>query len=292
MSLFDTVPEDQIFANRPVLKSTRKPIGKPINQKSVRSALGSMTFLLKNGKTPPVYYLTGPAGSGKTHLTQYCVEDKDTLNDSADDLSAVWIRQVDETSDTNLLRCLCNQFDDQLPSPSNADSLTCSRSAAVVRERIRRRLETLSIPVVVIFDEFSLTDAVQGLLEEVLLPLWRDATDVAVGLVFLSYKSQYEDLAECFDESGPVHIELDRYSCSEMVEILSQKATVAFQPEVVSENILELCAKISVERKAPPREAQQLLYWAGAAASCVGESTISDRHVQTGVAEMEASTWS
>lgn len=288
MPLYDDIPESRIFKNRSALKEESG--GKPVNQKTVRTALQSMVELLKKDNTPPLLYLSGPPGCGKTHLTRCCFEQGEPSG-TTEDVSTVWIRQMTRTKNRNGLRHLWRQFDNQLPAPSDSPQLRCSSSKQVVQERIQQRLQTLTTPVVVILDEFALTDTVQSLLREVLLPLRTETTEIPLGMVFLSYKVQYETLADCFDEGGPVHLELDHYTHEEMVKILSQRARDAFQSGAVNKEILRQCAKITIEREATPREALELLLRTGDAASRTGESTVSGRHVQKGVAKMESTTW-
>lgn len=292
MPNFDDIPETRIFEDYSVLKGEGSPGEEPINQQTVRSAFRSVVDLLGEGKVPPVLFLSGPAGSGKTYLARHYFEWRESPNTTVKEISTVRIKRFTPTKTGNALRLLCRRFDDQLPAPDDAPRLRCKPSEPVVREQMGKRLQTLSLPVVVILDEFTLTEPVQSIIRDVLLPLRSETTEIPIGLIFLSYRAQYEELADCFDEGGPVHLELNRYSHEEMTRILSQRAADAFQPGVVSSSILELCAKIAIERKATPQGALELLLRAGAEASLTGESTVSKRHVQKGVAEMDSTTWS
>ncbi|KAB1198126.1 MULTISPECIES: AAA family ATPase [Haloferax] len=292
MSPFDDIPDTRIFEDYSALKGLKKLDEAPINQQTALSALGSVVDILEKGKVPPVVFLSGPTGSGKTYLTKHCFEWERKPNTSNSTMSTVWIKQMNQTKSGNALRLLCRCFDDQLPSPTDAPSLRCKPSEEVVRGKIQERLQTLSTPVIVIIDEFTLTAPVESIIREVLLPLRNEATEPPLGLAFLSYKERYEKLAGCFVDGGPIHLELNCYSQEETARILTQKAAVAFKSGAVSEGILELCAKIAVERNATPRGAQELLLRAGAEASLTGESTVSERHVQKAVAEIDSTTWS
>lgn len=293
MASFDDSPKTQIFESRSVLKASENLNKEPVNQQTVRSALQSIVDLLGKGKVPPVLFLSGPSGSGKTYLTLHCFKQRQSLN-TPTKVSTVRIERMAQTKSGNALSLLCEQFDDQLPSPTDAPQIRykTSDTAREVKEKIQERLQTLSSPVAVILDEFELTETIQDIIRDVLLSLRTETTGIPLSLVFLSYKAQYEVLADCFDSGGPVHIELDQYSQEEMTRILSQRAADAFRSGAVSKENLKRCAKIAVERNATPQGAQELLMRAGDEAKHTGERTVSELHIQKAVVEMESTTWS
>lgn len=129
-------------------------------------------------------------------------------------------------------------------------------------------------------------DSVRTIISDLLLPFRTGTTGVPLGLVFLSCKNQYPDLASCFRASGPVHLELERYSCDEMTQILLERAAAAFHQGTVPEKTPEICAKHADRKDASPKKALELLLKAGQVAARDRDPKVLEWHVQIGVSEM------
>jgi cell division control protein 6 len=277
--------DTEIYKNRDALREDYQPdelVGRDEELARYKTALQPVI----NGEQPNNIFLYGKTGVGKTAGTRFLL---DHLSEDAaqyDDIElTIKILNCDGLSSSyQIATRLVNKFRDD----SNQISTT-GYPRATVYDMLWSELDDCGGTVIIVLDE---VDHIED--DSILYQLPRarangKLSNAKIGIVGISNDFSFRDNLSPKVKSSLCEEELQfpAYNADELIQILSQRAEVAFHDEVISDGVIQLCAAYGAKDAGDARQSLDLLMKAGDIARDNETDAVTDELVREARDELE-----
>jgi cell division control protein 6 len=283
MGIFER--DTEIYENRDALREDYQPdelVGRDEELERYKTALQPVI----NGEQPNNIFLYGKTGVGKTAGTRYLldhlVEDAARYDDI--DLTVKMLNCDGLSSSYQIATRLVNKF----RSDANQISTT-GYPRATVYDMLWNELDQCGGTIVIVLDE---VDHIED--DSILYQLSRarangNLSEAKIGIIGISNDFSFRDDLSPKVKSSLCEEELQfpAYDAQELIEILSQRADVAFHDGVLEDGVIELCAAYGAKDAGDARQSLDLLMKTGDIARDHDTEVISDDFVREARKELE-----
>jgi len=283
MGMFER--DTEIYRNRDALREDYQPdelVGRDEEIERYKTALQPVI----NGEQPNNIFLYGKTGVGKTAGTRYLLDH--LIEDAAqyDDIElTVKVLNCDGLSSSyQIATRLVNKFRDN----SNQISTT-GYPRATVYDMLWEELDECGGTVLIVLDE---VDHIED--DSILYQLPRaraneKLSSAKIGIIGISNDFSFRDNLSPKVKSSLCEEELQfpAYNAQELIEILSQRADVAFHDGVIDQGVIRLCAAYGAKDAGDARQSLDLLMKAGDLARERETDLVTDDLVQEARTELE-----
>jgi archaeal cell division control protein 6 len=272
--------QDPIFDRKELLHVGHVPeedriVGRDDEIQSVAAEVGAIT----RGDPPNNVMIYGKTGTGKSLISRHvATRARDAAEDNDIDCGVLYVDCSEANTETRATRQLALNLADQ----TGYDQHIPVRGVGTMEyyQHIWSVLEEFFDSVVVILDEIDKLDNSNILMQ---LSRAREArkTDAYIGVIGISNKVQYrETLDERIDSSfGHRELFFHPYDAAQLREIMRNRQD-AFQPDVLEDGTIELCAALAAKKHGDARKAIEILKEAGELARRTASESVSERHIK------------
>jgi len=277
---------DKIFkAERDILRPHYIPEVLPHREDKIEEIVSILSSIFR-GATPSNIFIYGKTGTGKTAVVKYIAKEIEKMQKRKKN-SSIKIRTVYincEIVDTHysLFSNIGNHlssgdFDDLIP-------FTGWPIDRVYMEMVKK-IENTGATVIVILDELSKLVFKSG--DSALYHLSRINSELKnskVSIIGISNDLKFVDMIDgrVWSTLSVDEIVFHPYTSDQLYDILRQRAEMVFNPGVVSEAVLRMCAAYAAQEHGDARRALELLRRAAEVAERSGEDKITEKHVYKG----------
>lgn len=272
MALFER--DTEIYKDRDALREDYQPaelVGRDAELDRYQAALQPVI----NGEQPNNIFLYGKTGVGKTAGTRYLMnhlkEDAAQYDDI--DLTVVMLNCDGLSTSYQIATRLVNEFRDESSQIS-----TTGYPRATVYDLLWDELDACGGTILIILDE---VDHIED--DSILYQLPRaraneNLSEAKIGIIGISNDFSFRDDLSPKVKSSLCEEELQfpAYDANELIEILRQRANVAFHDDVLEEGVIKLCAAYGAKDAGDARQSLDLLMKAGDLARDDETDTISE----------------
>ncbi len=277
-----SLTRSSVFRNRDVLRADYIPGNLPHRWEHVRR-LGEILAPSLRGTRPSNVFIYGKTGTGKTavvkHVFKRFEEEATKLNLP---LRFAYVNCRIAGTEYRVLSELCAVLGVKVPFTG--------LSKAEVMNRFRNALHRSEFLVVTCLDEIDHLVKSSG--DESLYQLTRINEGSPGGLMSIVGVSNDLMFKEMLDPRvlsslSEEEIVFHPYTAVELVDILSERARYAFNDEVVSDGVIQLCAALAAAEHGDARRALDLLRVAAELAEREGAERVEERHVRAAFGVIE-----
>lgn len=272
-------PTEGIFDRPEVLSEDYVPseiLGRDEELETYKQALQP----IMNGRRAKSILLYGKTGVGKTVITRYLTQhlEQDIKSYKNINLETIWILCENVNTSYQLAAAITNT----LREPENHVNQT-GYPAEQMYKMMYSELERAGEHVVVVLDEVDNVQSDDKLLYE--LPRARSnnrLNDTRITVIGISNDLKFTDNLRQKVKSSLAQRELQfpPYNANELREILYSRAEDAFKDDVLTDDVIPLCAAMAAQDSGDARQALDLLSEAGNIAQRLGEDEVTESHVR------------
>lgn len=271
--------DETIFEDEDVLREDYQPTTLEERDEELEEFRAYLQPVI-NGKQPRNVFLYGKTGVGKTATTKYLLDHLETDAKRYEDLSitSIYCNCEDLTSSYQVAVELVNRLrpiDEQISStgyPLNE-----------VYSKLYDELEAVGGTVLIVLDEVDQIGNDDSILYQ--LPRARaneylDATKV--GIIGISNDFKFREGLDPRVEDTLCERELHfpPYDATDLQTILRRRADLAFQSDVLDDDVIPLCAAFAAQDRGSARQALDLLFEAGDLARRTDAESVTESDVR------------
>jgi len=262
--------------DRDILRPSYIPEKLPHRERQIKQ-LASILAMALRGERPSNVMIFGKTGTGKTATVKYLQKEVE----KAKKWSRVdYLYMNCEVTDTqySVLQNLGNRFIEDFDERIPFTGWPTERVYNMLREKLDEERRV----VVVVLDEIDKLIYKSG--DDVLYHLTRINEDLKKAKVSILGISNDLKFTEFLDPRVRSRLSDEKmvfppYNAEELKDILSQRADLAFDDDVIDESVTSLCAALAAQEHGDARRALDLLRGAAEIAERNNENKITDRHV-------------
>lgn len=272
----DLLASRSIFKNKEVLRPSYVPDFLPHREKQINE-LASILAPALRGETPSNVFIYGKTGTGKTAVAKFIGKQ---LMEKGRQLKVntnfVYINCEIVDTQYRVLQNVANHFikvwEERIPFtgwPTDE-----------VYSRLIHSIERTKGVAVIVLDE---VDKLKG--DEVLYNLSRmnyDLKDARTSIIGISNDLKFTEFLDPRVKSslGEENLVFPPYSADELCDILGERAKMAFNEEVIEDNVIPLCAALAAQEHGDARRALDLLRVSAEIAERLGDKKVTEKHVR------------
>jgi cell division control protein 6 len=275
-AVFDRfISNTSLFTDRDVLRHDYVPQNLPHRENQIQYLGMVVAPVLKTARCSNIF-IYGKTGTGKTAVIKYVLN---RLEQKAVELNApVKIAYANcrlAGTEYRVFSALCEALNINVPFTGLA--------VGEVFDRFKKGLETRGISLVVVLDELDELIKARG--DVLLYELTRVNESLREGklsIVGISNDLRFKELLEprVLSSLSEEEIVFRPYDATELKDILSERAALAFEKSVLLEGAVRLCAALAAAEHGDARRALDLLRVAGEVAERNGVYVITEDHVR------------
>jgi len=273
--------QTDIFADETVLYDSWTPDELPERETELDDLHDALAPVAR-GASPHNTFVYGKTGQGKTVGVTYKVADLRAFADNNDiSLSIVRYSCAKDNTSYQVASNLVAELSGQ--KPRGYDKKT-------VFDRLYENLQALGGTVIIVLDEIDSIGTDDDILYE--LPRARangHLEDMWVSVIGISNDFEFRDnlSPKVKDTLCDEELHFAPYDAGELRSILSRRAKKAFKNDVLSKDVIPLCAAMAAQDTGSARQAIRYLYKAGELASNGGDEIVTESHVREAEAVIE-----
>lgn len=273
----------KIFNNRSVLSKNYIPEKLIARDAEIKEVLWLLHPMLSRGD-PKNALIYGKSGTGKTVVTRSALKAMDRrVRAEKINIKSVFINCGDTRTPPQILMQILEKI---APETHVSKGLSTSQYYRQLWDVMNMQHTSL----IVVFDEIDyLRDY------NILYVLGRAGENQyidfenTIGIIGLSNNLFFADRLEprTISSLSPQNFVFPPYTADQLGRILADRAAIAFQPDVLTNGVIPLCAALSAQEHGDARKALILLDNAGAMAERENVETVTEFHVRDGYEKME-----
>ncbi|MDT3435751.1 orc1/cdc6 family replication initiation protein [Haloarcula sp. 1CSR25-25] len=276
MGMFER--DTEIYLDRDALREDYQPenlVGRDTELNRYRAALQPVI----NGEQPNNIFLYGKTGVGKTAGTRYLIDhlEEDAAKYEDIDLTVKMLNCDGLSSSYQIATRLVNEFRDETSQIS-----TTGYPRATVYDMLWTELDSCGGTIYIVLDE---VDHIED--DSILYQLPRarandNLSSAKIGIIGISNDFSFRDDLSPKVKSSlcEEEIQFPAYDAKELIQILQQRADVAFHDGVLEDGVIELCAAYGAKDAGDARQSLDLLMKTGDLARDKDTDTISEELVR------------
>ncbi|MCC7552385.1 AAA family ATPase [Candidatus Micrarchaeota archaeon] len=274
MNLFDKFSsEHSIFKNEVILMPDYLPTDILHRETEIKEIVSSINVLI-HGRKGENLFLIGNPGTGKTCCSKYILTE---LEQHTQRILPIYINCWEHSSRFVILGLIASELDMLIPRRGiSVDEVT---------EKIVEGFnKSLYKGIVVVLDEIDRLFVSKTGDKEVLYDLSRSKENLGVNISIIAISNNRDILAKLDNRIrsslNPRSLEFKSYDSIALKNILSNRAKLAFYPNILDEEVIPLCAAIGLNHKGDARIAINALWKAAKDAEKKGEDKVKIENVQ------------
>jgi len=265
----------RIFVNREVMRSDYVPERLPHRDEHIRR-LGEILSPALSLSKPSNVFIYGKTGTGKTAVVRYVFKRFQEVVAREDlPVAFAYVNCRIAGTEYRVLVELCESIGVKVPFTGLAK--------AEVFARLRRGLKERGILLVACFDEIDALVKSYG--DNLLYELSRineGMEGCGLTMIGTSNDLHFKDYLDprVLSSLSEEELVFHPYTAIELVDILSERARLAFREGAVPQEIINLCAALAASEHGDARRAIDLLRVAAEVAERNGDEVVEERHVR------------
>ncbi|AWR97228.1 AAA family ATPase [Acidianus sulfidivorans JP7] len=277
-NILSSIKTSLIFKNRQYLLPDYVPNELPHREEQIRK-IASILVQLDRSEKPNNIFIYGLTGTGKTAVTKFVLS---KLNEKIKTFNYIYINTRQSDTPYRILADIIEKLGEKVP-------FTGISTAELYRRMIKNLNEKNTI-LIIVLDEIDAMVKKHG--DDILYKLTRINSDLnssKVSIIGITNDVKFVDNLDPRVRSslGEEEIVFPPYNAEELEDILRRRSILAFKENVISDNIIKLCAALAARDHGDARRALDLLRVAGEIAERMGESKITETHIQKARVEIE-----
>ncbi len=285
---------NKIFKNREVLRHSYRPQILPHRRPQIDQVASILAPSLRN-ETPSNILIYGKTGTGKTASVRYVGSELENAGVHMGTICRV-VHLNCEVIDTQY-RVLA-----QISKTLLGEDETASDKARIhipmtgwptdqVYQELKNQLEAMGGVLIIVLDEIDKLVKKSG--DETLYNLSRINSDLKkskVSMIGISNDLSFKDFLDprVLSSLSEEELVFPPYNALQLCDILQQRAEMAFLDGVLEEGVIPLCAALAAQEHGDARRALDLLRVSGEIADRDESDRVSERHVKSAQAKIEA----
>ena len=271
--------EDQIFANKQLLSIGHVPEPDRIvgRDDEIRDLAEQLRGAIE-GYSPDNVIVYGKTGTGKSLVSKYVMGRAQDLSESDIAVGTAYLDCSEDNTETQAVSSLAKTLNDEAETDISVPQTGLSTSKYYKRlwQILDRRYDVM----MVILDEVDLM-ADDDLLMKLSRAEEANKVDCHIGVIAISNKIQYAENLNERVKSSLQHKELffQPYDATQLREIMRNRAD-AFQEDVLTDDVIPLCAAFAAQEHGDARKAIDILRHAGKIAYKNGSDVVTEEHVR------------
>jgi len=265
----------KIFKDRAVMRSDYVPERLPHRDEHIRR-LGEILAPALSLSRPSNVFIYGKTGTGKTAVVRYVFKRfAEIAEKEGIPLALAYVNCRISGTEYKVLAELCESIGVKVPFTG--------LSKAEVYNRLRRGLREKGVLLVAAFDEVDAIVKAYG--DNLLYELTRINEGLESGglsIVGTSNDLHFKDYLDprVLSSLSEEELVFHPYTATELIDILSERAELAFHPGAVPQDVINLCAALAASEHGDARRAIDLLRVAAEVAERNGDERVEERHVK------------
>ena len=265
----------RIFRDRNVMRSDYVPDRLPHRDEHIRR-LGEILAPALSLSKPSNVFIYGKTGTGKTAVVRYVFKRfREVVERENLPLVFAYINCRISGTEYRVLAELCESIGVKVPFTG--------LSKAEVFSRLRRGLREKGVLLVACFDEIDALVKSYG--DNLLYELSRineGAEECGLAMIGTSNDLHFKDYLDprVLSSLSEEELVFHPYTATELIDILTERARLAFREGAVPQAVINLCAALAAAEHGDARRAIDLLRVAAEVAERNGDSVVEERHVR------------
>ncbi len=274
----------RIFRKRWILLPDYVPDSLPHREGEVRR-LGELLAPALRGEKPGNAFLYGLTGTGKTAVARHVLRRLESASARLGvRVRGIYVNVRQRETPYRVVAGIAESLGLRVPFTG--------LSVGEVYERLIRRISRAGGVYIVVLDEIDFL-ARRGGGQDLLYKLTRVNQELGgrswISIVGITNSLSFVESLEPRVRSslGEVELVFSPYTAPQLRDILEERAREAFQPGVLGEHVISLCAALAAREHGDARRALDLLRVAGEIAERRGDRRVSEEHVYAARMEIE-----
>jgi cell division control protein 6 len=274
-----------VFKNRNVLTSYFTPENTP-HRDEQKNTLASILAPSLSSDRPSNIFIYGLPGTGKTLISKYVGRELEkTSNRGSNQVKVIYINcKMKKIADTEyrLVAELSRVLGQEIP--------ITGLPTEYVYQTFFNSLDSKNWVVIIILDEIDTLVKKMG--DDFLYNFTRinqDLKKAKVSIIGITNDLQFIDILDPRVKSslGEEEILFPPYNAPELQDILKQRVELGFSNGILSDEVIPKCAALAAQEHGDARRALDLLRVAGEIAERLGDSKITEKHVDIALEKID-----
>ncbi|ADL19155.1 origin recognition complex subunit 1 Orc1 [Acidilobus saccharovorans 345-15] len=280
-NIFEAAARSRVFKNREVLLPDYVPLELPHREAEIKR-LAEVVAPALRGERPSNAFIYGLTGTGKTAVTKYVLRRLEELAKArGSSVSWIYVNVRQRETPYKVLADMGEQLGLRVPFTG--------LSIGELFSRIVKRLSKLEGVYIVVLDEI---DFLVRKGDDVLYDLTRINEHLPRAKVSLIGITNSVKLVDSLDPRvksslGEEQLVFSPYNAEQLKDILSRRASMAFNEGALEEGVIPLVAALAAREHGDARRALDMLRVAGEIAEREGADRVSEDHVYRARQEIE-----